>query len=438
MNERISLADKKPKITSRNPVPQIRRKTESSQSMNSPIDRIMFLQRTIGNQVVGNLMKSGALQAKLRIGQPGDVYEQEADRVAEQVMRMPDVSSSKETRIQRKCPKCLNGLRGLLGKDKKDEGLQAKEIRGETPEVTSNMETNINALRGGGQPLSESTRAFFEPRFGTDFSRVRVHSGGAAEQSARDVNALAYTVGRDIVFGAGRFAPGTHEGRRLIAHELTHVVHQSGADGIHAGQSYENHVSSPISPIGLSIQRQSDHPEEQDAEDAIRDETTPCSEIIRHIENLIEALAGRFFDINKPENKGGDAGHRERIINVQKILRTLITLAKLKCKNGEYDEALDEEAQKWRDKKFSQQDAETKARRVIPDWVWAVVGAVVAVAIIACFASGVCTFGAVVAGLSYGTALLIMVLLRQAGIKDSGSGPTAALEAQTESSEGMA
>ncbi|MCE8425223.1 MAG: DUF4157 domain-containing protein [Candidatus Methanoperedens sp.] len=192
--------------------------------MNSPVDRILYLQRTIGNQAVGKLIKSGALQAKLSICQPGDVYEQEADRVAEHVMRMPDVSEAKDTRIQRKCPKCLKGLGRLLEKDKKDEKLQAKEIRSETPEVTSNMETNINAVWGGGQPLSESTCAFFEPRFGHDFSQVRVHSGGAAEQSARDVNANAYTVGHNIVFGAGQFAPGTHGGRRLIAHELMHVV----------------------------------------------------------------------------------------------------------------------------------------------------------------------------------------------------------------------
>ena len=125
MNERISIADKKPEAKSQNLVPQIRRKTESSQSMNSPVDRILFLQRTIGNQAVGKLIKSGALQAKLRIGQPRDIYEQEADRVAEQVMRMPDVSEAKDIRIQRKCPKCL---RRLLGKDKKDEKLQAKEI----------------------------------------------------------------------------------------------------------------------------------------------------------------------------------------------------------------------------------------------------------------------------------------------------------------------
>lgn len=77
--------------------------------------------------------------------------------------------------------------------------------------------------------LDPGTRAFMESRFGYDFSAVRVHSGTAAGQSARDVNARAYTAGHDIVFGAGRFAPGTPDGRRLIAHELTHVVQQSGA-----------------------------------------------------------------------------------------------------------------------------------------------------------------------------------------------------------------
>ncbi len=230
MNERISLADKKNEVKSRNPVPQVRRKNESSQSMNSPVDRIQYLQRTIGNQAVQRLMKSGALQAKLRIGQPGDIYEQEADMVAEQVMRMPDVSSSKDTGIQRKCPKCRNGLRGLLGRDKKDERLQAKEATGEILEVAPHIEANIKALKGGGHPLPESTRAFFEQRFGHDFSRVRVHSGGAAEQSARDLSARAYTVGQNVVFGANQFAPGSTEGRRLLAHELTHVIQQGGAD----------------------------------------------------------------------------------------------------------------------------------------------------------------------------------------------------------------
>jgi len=93
------------------------------------------------------------------------------------------------------------------------------------------------ALARPGRPLDSALRRDMEQRFGYDFSQVRVHSDAAAEQSARDVAANAYTVGHSMVFGEGRFSPGTHEGRRLIAHELTHVVQQSGADGIRAGQN---------------------------------------------------------------------------------------------------------------------------------------------------------------------------------------------------------
>src|SRR5438552_18754596 len=79
-----------------------------------------------------------------------------------------------------------------------------------------------DTLQSSGRPLDACTRAFMEPRFGRDFSSVRVHSGPIAERSAQDVNAHAYTVGKNIVFAAGQFAPGTQEGRRLLAHELAH------------------------------------------------------------------------------------------------------------------------------------------------------------------------------------------------------------------------
>ena len=104
---------------------------------------------------------------------------------------------------------------------------------GEAPAIVHEV------LRSPGQPLDAATRTFFEPRFGRDFSQVRVHAGAAAEQSARDVNAHAYTVGHNIVFGAGRFAPGTNEGRRLIAHELTHVMQQERS-GVAAIQRYSD------------------------------------------------------------------------------------------------------------------------------------------------------------------------------------------------------
>ncbi len=89
-----------------------------------------------------------------------------------------------------------------------------------------------DALARSGSPLGPAVRRNMERRFGRDFSHVRVHSGETAEQSAKDVNAHAYTLGHDIVFGAGQFAPGTTGGQRLLAHELTHVVQQSGVTGL--------------------------------------------------------------------------------------------------------------------------------------------------------------------------------------------------------------
>lgn len=101
-------------------------------------------------------------------------------------------------------------------------------------------------LRSSGQPLGTEVRAFMEPRFGHDFSRVRVHTDMRAVDSVRSVNALAYTIGDHMVFGAGRFVPGRPEGRTLIAHELTHVVQQSGSGGSRVGQNSEERALSPI------------------------------------------------------------------------------------------------------------------------------------------------------------------------------------------------
>lgn len=182
-------------------------------SSGSTADMILQLQRTAGNQTVQRLIKSRALQAKLRVGQPNDIYEQEADRVTEQVMRMSDRV------IQRKCAKCDKDEKKILLAKKSPEQISATQNENKPPLVHE-------VLSLPGQPLDPGTRAFMEPRFGYDFSRVRVHTDSAAEQSARDLNANAYTVGHDIVFGAGQFTPGALRGRQLIAHELTHVIQQ--------------------------------------------------------------------------------------------------------------------------------------------------------------------------------------------------------------------
>ena len=93
------------------------------------------------------------------------------------------------------------------------------------------MQAQITGLSGGGQPLSASLRSFFEPRFGADFSRVRIHTGSRAAALTRDLQAKAFTSGDSIVFGERRYQPGTTSGRWLLAHELTHTIQQSGVNG---------------------------------------------------------------------------------------------------------------------------------------------------------------------------------------------------------------
>ncbi|MGE5333229.1 MAG: DUF4157 domain-containing protein [Nitrososphaerota archaeon] len=134
-------------------------------------------------------------QMKLRISQPGDKHEQEADAVAEQVLRVPDAE------------------------------VDAAASSHAQATVTPTSEAAL-AVPEGGQPLDAEARAFMEPRFGHDFSQVRVHADAPAAEAAASFGARAYTVGSDIVFGAREYAPGSSEGQRLIAHELTHVVQQ--------------------------------------------------------------------------------------------------------------------------------------------------------------------------------------------------------------------
>ncbi|MBF2064572.1 MAG: DUF4157 domain-containing protein [Calothrix sp. C42_A2020_038] len=165
-------------------------------------------------------------QAKLTVGQPGDIYEQEADNVAEQVMRMAasetlEFSSPQtaQNSLQRKCAACENEETEEI--QRKPTLQRAAESNIQQP---NNIESQLSATQGGGSPLPDNVRGFMEPRFGADFSSVRVHTGSAAVQLSRDLGAQAFTYGSDIYFGAGK-SPGNNN---LTAHELTHVVQQTG------------------------------------------------------------------------------------------------------------------------------------------------------------------------------------------------------------------
>jgi Domain of unknown function (DUF4157) len=150
---------------------------------------------------------------KLSISQPNDSYEQEADRVADRVMRMPDGAFSGRQSATNKGN----------GKIQTKTGWRSAGQLGPRP----SGEALIASVGGQGMPLSDSERSFFEPRFGWDFSKVRIHTDNEAHALSNSVSARAFAVGNDMVFGAGQYAMGSNEGRRLMAHELAHVVQQN-------------------------------------------------------------------------------------------------------------------------------------------------------------------------------------------------------------------
>jgi len=229
-----SAVDRKSARCERRPLPPsvIARKSNGPESSGANA-----LRQRVGNQGIQRLMsdtlRSHPIQAKLTVSEPGDAHEREADRVADAVMRMPanDVaivaSNASPAKVQRMCTDCEE--------EQKHQAIlqvQRKEQAADSPSLASPVATNIQALRGGGSALPAATRAFFEPRFGTDFSGVRVHTDERANATAKSIGAKAFTLGQDIVFASGLYSPASREGRYLLAHELTHVTQQrNGLNG---------------------------------------------------------------------------------------------------------------------------------------------------------------------------------------------------------------
>ncbi len=162
------------------------------------------------------------VQPKLTINNPNDAYEKEADAMADKVMRMeqPFIQAKPIpiTQLQRKCTHC----------EEEEKQAQRKEINNEQTTAGNNLENYIGALNGGGQPLPNEVRNFYEPRFGYNFSNVKVHTDSVAAKSAQSINALAYTTGNNIVFNSGQYDYNNDNGKKLLGHELTHVVQQNG------------------------------------------------------------------------------------------------------------------------------------------------------------------------------------------------------------------
>jgi hypothetical protein len=255
--------------------------TRPAQSRALPLDTLPSM---LGNRSAQRVLVPLIMQPKLTIGSPDDEYEKEADVVADQLMsfREPpagrasgsDDDPASHSQVSRKPAKSTLTSQAMLGRipirtlqktlgnralahllAEGSAGPQIPEVRrkcacggeaeGECDECrmsrmalqrsATSADTALEAppivesvLSTPGQPLAESARKTLEPGFGHDFSEVRVHDDSQAAESASEVSALAYTVGNHVVFGAGQYAPGTNDGNRLLAHELTHTIQQTG------------------------------------------------------------------------------------------------------------------------------------------------------------------------------------------------------------------
>ena len=185
------------------------------------------LKRQTQSDQIRRALRPGGIQAKLTVGKPNDKYEQEADRVADQVMSMPNTSVQRQTdeneedkTVQTK--PLYNQITPVI---QRKTSLQAKG----SPELNADAEQKIEQMRGHGESLPEDVQQETEEKIGADFSGVNIHDNSAAHDLNRQVNARAFTTGNDIFFGAGEYAPNTDSGKRLLSHELTHVVQQNSS-----------------------------------------------------------------------------------------------------------------------------------------------------------------------------------------------------------------
>jgi len=193
----------------------------------------LVMQRTAGNARLSRMSASagprlGSVQPKLEVSRPGDVYEREADEMAQLVARRATPASSaagavqrkvaarrSDASIQRRCPACDEQIRRMPSTD--EAGSAAEEV-----------EPQLQAMLQGGEPMPSHVQRHFEPHFGTSFDHVRLHRDERADVLAQSLGAEAFTLGSHVAFRKGRYEPESSAGQKLLAHELTHVVQQTG------------------------------------------------------------------------------------------------------------------------------------------------------------------------------------------------------------------
>ena len=212
------------------------------------------------------------IQRKLTVGAPNDVYEKEADHMADRVVsgvqRKPIFESKNDPAegLQRKCAAC-----------EKDEKVQKKAAgaarsAAAPSSAAPSVESGISRSKGSGSSLPSSTRNQMESSFGTDFSDVKIHQDSGAKQMNKDLNAQAFTHGKDIYFDSGKYNPGNSAGKHLLAHELTHVVQQTAPQA----PAKQSAPSQPSAPIQRSAADTSDKPIQEAPMEEMQGATEPA------------------------------------------------------------------------------------------------------------------------------------------------------------------
>jgi hypothetical protein len=247
-------------VNGMHPATLIQRAKDDPSSLSS--NEVLTLQKTMGNRATTQLLAGSSrqrVQPKLTIGEPGDKYEQEADRVAAKVVQQMNAPASSQA-SQRE---------SVQRQEREDDELMMKPMVQRQSDggmaATPDLEASINQGRGSGQPLANSIREPIEQAFGADFSGVKVHTDAQSDQLNQSIQARAFTTGQDIFFRQGEYNPGSRGGQELIAHELTHVVQQNGS----AVQRESEKQARKIEPSEKAVLQRSDKNETEEEKEGV-------------------------------------------------------------------------------------------------------------------------------------------------------------------------
>ncbi|WP_445249316.1 eCIS core domain-containing protein [Microcoleus sp. OTE_8_concoct_300] len=284
------------------PFPEIARKEEGKEASldstgrkdikpGAAIDNINRAIASVSPPVHSPTVLPGGVQAKLTLGAPGDMYEQEADRVARQVV--DEIHSSAFQAPKKRSEGERKPDSGEAGRVQRQITVRAAGDAG--GEISSEWETQLQGAKSGGLPLSPTVKEPMERAFGADFGGVRVHTGAQADMLARSIQAKAFTAGQDVFFRQGAYEPGSRGGQELIAHELTHVVQQRSGEGNEVHEKGQRRIQRTYYKKGK---------ERNDEE-------------MYHVEAKTEGNAVKLREVKKEEEKDDDRMRGELVYEVK-------------------------------------------------------------------------------------------------------------------------